>query len=129
MPLGAAAPKGAKAKKGAVIKMRKRNCRVQVRLDSKEYQAFIKRVRKSGLSQETYLRQLIAGTVPREAPPVEYFGFIRELHRLGSNMNQIAQKAHVLNVVDVKRYDENYRRLEKLIRDVTAAVILPAKYR
>ena len=32
--------------------MRKRNCRVQVRLDNKEYQGFMKAVRKSGLSQE-----------------------------------------------------------------------------
>ena len=36
--------------------MRKRNCRVQVRLDNKEYQGFMKAVRKSGLSQEVYLR-------------------------------------------------------------------------
>ena len=59
--------------------------------------------------------------------PPEYFEFMRELHNVGNNLNQVAQKAHVLNVIDVKRYDENCRRLEKLIRDVTAAVILPAK--
>lgn len=44
--------------------MRKRNCRVQVRLDNKEYQGFMKAVRKSGLSQEVYLRHLINGVVP-----------------------------------------------------------------
>ena len=107
--------------------MRKRNCRVQVRLDRDEYQAFMKCVKKTGLSQEVYLRHLSKGGVPREAPPPEYFDFIRELHNVGNNLNQVAQKAHVLNVIDVKRYDENCRRLEKLIRDVTAAVILPAK--
>ena len=107
--------------------MRKRNCRVQVRLDRDEYHAFMKSVKKTGLSQEVYLRHLIKGEFPREAPPPEYFDFIRELHNVGNNLNQVAQKAHVLNVIDVKRYDENCRRLEKLIRDVTAAVILPAK--
>ena len=35
-------------------------------------------------------------------------------------------KAHVLNVVDAKRYDEDSKRLDKLIREVTAAVVLPA---
>ena len=49
--------------------VRKRNNRVQVRLDSKEYQAFMKAVRKSGLSQEVYLRHLINGVVPQDAPP------------------------------------------------------------
>lgn len=51
--------------------MRKRNCRVQVRLDNKEYQGFMKAVRKSGLSQEVYLRHLINGVVPQDAPPVD----------------------------------------------------------
>ena len=46
--------------------MRKRNCRVQVRLDNKEYQGFMKAVRKSGLSQEVYLRHLINGVVPQD---------------------------------------------------------------
>ena len=51
----------------------------------------------------------------------------REMHYVGHNLNQIAQKAHVLNVVDAKRYDEDSKRLDKLIREVTAAVVLPAK--
>jgi len=109
--------------------MRKRNNRVQVRLDNKEYQAFSKAVRKTGLSQEVYLRHLINGVVPREAPPPEYFDFMRELQRVGNLLNQIAQKAHVLNVIDVKRYDEACRMLEKTLRDVVAAVVLPAKGR
>lgn len=107
--------------------MRKRNCRVQVRLDSKEYQAFIKSVKKTGLSQEVYLRHLINGSVPRESPLAEYYVFIKELHNIGNNLNQIAQKAHILNVIDIKRYDENCRRLEKLVRDITAAIILPER--
>lgn len=105
--------------------MRKRNCRVQVRLDNKEYQSFMKAVRKSGLSQEVYLRHLINGVVPQDAPPPAYYDFMRELHGIGNNFNQIAQKAHVLNVIDVRRYDEAMRRYEKLVREITQAVILP----
>lgn len=107
--------------------MRTRNCRIQVRLNRDEYQAFIKSVKKTGLTQEVYLRHLISGVVPREAPPPDYFLFMSELHNVGNNLNQIAQKAHVLNVVDVKRYDDNCRKLQQIISDVTQAVILPAK--
>ena len=107
--------------------MNNRNIEIKVRLNRKEAKALNKRVKKCRLSREGYLRHLINGEVPREAPPPEYFDFIRELHNVGNNLNQVAQKDHVLNVIDVKRYDENCRRLEKLIRDVTAAVILPAK--
>ncbi len=105
--------------------MRKRNCRVQVRLDSKEYQAFMKQVKKAGLSQEVYLRHLINGVVPQDAPPPAYFDFMRELHMVGNNLNQIAQKAHVLNVIDAPRYDTVAKRIENLIRDITRTVILP----
>ena len=107
--------------------LRKRNCRVQVRLDSKEYQSFVKQVKKAGLSQEVYLRHLINGVVPQDAPPPAYFDFMRELHLVGNNLNQIAQKAHVLNVIDAPRYDAAARQLETLIRDITAAVILPRR--
>lgn len=105
--------------------MRKRNCRVQVRLDNKEYQGFMKAVRKSGLSQEVYLRHLINGVVPQDAPPPDYFHFMRELHGVGNNLNQIAQKAHVLGVIDERRYDEEMKKFDQLVRDITKAVILP----
>lgn len=88
-----------------------RNCRVQVRLDNKEYQGFMKAVRKSGLSQEVYLRHLINGVVPQDAPPPDYYHFMRELHGVGNNLNQIAQKAHVLGVIDERRYDEEVKSL------------------
>ena len=75
-----------------MIRMRKRNCRVQVRLDNKEYQAFMKRVKKTGLSQEVYLRHLISGLVPQEAPPSEYFDFMKELYRVGNNLTKSHRK-------------------------------------
>ena len=107
--------------------MTKRNIEIKELLSRKEAENLNKQVKKCRLSREAYLRHLITGEVPREAPPPEYFAFMREMHYVGHNLNQIAQKAHVLNVVDAKRYDEDSKRLDKLIREVTAAVVLPAK--
>ena len=94
--------------------MRKRNCRVQVRLDNKEYQGFMKAVRKSGLSQEVYLRHLINGVVPQDAPPPDYYHFMRELHGVGNNLNQIAKRVNStgnLYQEDVADLQERYREL------------------
>lgn len=52
---------------------------------------------------------------------------MKELHKIGNNLNQIAQKAHVLNVVDVQRYDKAVRHFEQTVRVITEAVILPDK--
>ena len=41
---------------------------------------------------------------------------MRELHGIANNLNQIAQKAHTLNVVDVQRYDTCARQLETAIK-------------
>ena len=71
--------------------MRKRNVHVQFWLDKKEAEAFSKKVKRSGLSREAYLRHLVNGLVPQDAPPPAYYDFMRELHRIGGNLNQIAR--------------------------------------
>ena len=68
---------------------------------------------------------MINSIFPQDAPPPAYFDFMRELHGIGNNLNQIAQKAHVLGVMDERRYEEETRKFDQLIRDITKAVILP----
>jgi len=107
--------------------MRKRNIPIMFRLNRKEAECFDKKVKKSGLNREAYLRQLIQGAVPKDAPPPDYYAMMRELHKIGNNLNQIAQKAHVLNVIDVQRYDKDMRNFEETVKRITQAVILPEK--
>lgn len=105
--------------------MRKRDIPFLFRLNKEEAEAFNKRVEKSGLSREAYVRQAICGKIPREAPPSEYYTMMKEIHKIGNNLNQICQKAHVLNVIDVQRYDQDMRRFEQFVRLMTEAVVLP----
>ena len=105
--------------------MRKRNIRIQCWLNRKEVETLDKRAKRSGLSREAYIRQLISGFVPRDAPPPDYYGMMRELHRIGNDLNQIAQKAHALNVMDEQRYDAAVREFEAAVKTITSAVILP----
>ena len=44
---------------------------------------------------------------------------------VGNNLNQIAQKAHIQNVVDAQRYDTAVQQLEATVKKITDAVILP----
>ena len=107
--------------------MIKRNIAILFRLNRKEAEALDKRVKKSGLSREAYLRQLINGLVPRNAPPPDYYSMMRELHQIGNNLNQIAQKAHVLNVIDIQRYDQEVRKFRQAVEHITEAVVLPER--
>ena len=105
--------------------MRKRNVHIQFWLDKKETEVFQKKVKRSGLSREAYLRHLVNGLVPQDAPPPDYYAMMRELHGIDNNLNQIAAKAHTLNALDVQRYDENCCKLDDAVKAITAAVILP----
>ncbi len=105
--------------------MRKRNVKVQVWLDKKEAEQLQKKAKRSRLSVAAYIRHLIIGVVPREAPTADYYAMMRELYRIGNSMNQVAQKAHVLNVIDVQRYDAVVRTFEAAVREIAAAVVVP----
>ena len=107
--------------------MRKRNVHIQFWLDKQEAEHFNGHVKRSGLSRESYLRQLINGLVPTDAPPPDYFYMMKELHSIGVNLNQIAQKAHVLNVIDVQRFDAAIVLLKNAVVEITRAVMLPRK--
>lgn len=107
--------------------MRKRNVHIQFWLTRKEAEALDKRVKKSGLSREAYLRYVIDGLSPTDAPPPDYFAMMKLLHGIGNNLNQIAQKAHVLNVVDAQRYDDAVTAHNKALIEITDAVMRPRK--
>lgn len=105
--------------------MRKRNVPILFRLNKKEAELLDKKVKRSGLSREAYLRHLAAGFAPKEAPSPDYYAMMRELYGIGRNLTQIAQKAHALGVVDAGRYDAETRKLEAAVKRITDAVILP----
>jgi len=107
--------------------MRKRNRQIILRLDDNEHERFLRIVKKSGVSQSAYLRNLINGLIPTDLPPPDYHKMMNELRAIGNNMNQISQKAHVLNVIDSKRYDEAFTLLKEAIIEIVNAVNRPRK--
>lgn len=50
---------------------------------------------------------------------------VRELHYIGNNLNQIAMKAHALNVIDAKHYDDSVLLFEEAVHKILSAVLDP----
>lgn len=107
--------------------MRMRNRTVLLRLTDDELSCLRALVAKSGLSQEAYLRSLIAGLRPRDKPPPDYLAMMRELHAIGNNLNQIAAKLHATGKLDASRYDEETRKLAAALAGIAAAVSEPER--
>ena len=107
--------------------MRTRNIHIQFWLNKNEADAFDRLVKRSGLSRESYLRQLINGLVPTDVPPPDYHAMMQELRAIGASLDHIAHYANTLNIVDAEWYDENAAALNKAIVEITNAVMLPRK--
>ena len=107
--------------------MLKRNIKITFRLNKSENENLKKRIKKSGMSQEAYIRHLITGYIPADLPPPDYHVMMNELRSIGINLNQIAQKAHVLNVIDTRRYDEAFTMLKQALVEIINAVTRPRK--
>lgn len=104
--------------------MRKRNIHIQCWLSKKEADSFNKRVSKSGLSREAYLRHLITGFVPQDAPSPDYFAMMREIHNVRNALADIAATARTQGL-DTERYETECIKLDKSIKVITDAVLLP----
>lgn len=107
--------------------MRKRNIAVLFRLNRREAEQLDKNVKKSGLSREAYLRHLVGGEVPREAPSADFYAMMRELHRIGNHLNQICQMARASGVIDEARYEQDMKEYRRAIRLITEAIVMPEK--
>ena len=105
--------------------MNKRIYEIKVRMTADEMAHLNQLVAASGLSRETYLRMLISGVVPKEEPPPDFWAMMRELHAVGNNLNQIAMKAHVLNAIDVKHYNEGVQLFQDAVQNILSAVLDP----
>jgi len=80
--------------------MRKRQNRVQARLNDQEYAKFLNDVSKTVLKKEGYLRSLIAGKEIPVRQPEEYFEVRSLVSNMANNINQIARVANTCGEVD-----------------------------
>ena len=54
---------------------------------------------------------------------------MRQLYHCGNALNQIARKAHALNVIDAQRYDEEVRVFRETVKELNRVVLEPERIR
>ncbi len=107
--------------------MRKRNVQILFRLASDEAQEFDKKVKKSGLHRETFLREMIAGFTLREKPDKDFYSVMKQLTAIGNNLNQLAAKAQSLNFIDSPELEKQSREWAELQSAVQEKYLLPKR--
>jgi len=105
----------------------KRNIAKLVRLNTKEQQRLRKQAKKCGLSEEAYLRSLLNGFLPKELPPPDYHGMMRELNAIGNSINQIAARANATGFFLAEEYAGYMDEFRNAVLNIQRAVTQPEK--
>lgn len=105
--------------------MLKRNIKITFRLNAKEHQRLKKNVKKTGLSQETYIRTLLDGYAPKELPSPDYHSMMRELNAIGNSINQIAARANATGFFLAEEYAMYMQEFRRTALAIQRAVTQP----
>ena len=99
----------------------KREREIKVRFTDDELERLNSLVYASNAkSREDFVRLALTDTVIRQRPPAEYGQIVRELRRIGSNIDQILVKARTLGFVDEPMFvsaSRDIRRMDAVFTD------------
>lgn len=93
-------------KKKYVPQGRKRQHKIEVRLNDEEYFKLENTISKMETNRSEYLRKLIVGTRIKEKPPDEFYKYMKEFSLMGSNLNQIAERINTITKIEDWEYEE-----------------------
>lgn len=74
---------------------------MKIRFTKDELDYLTKKSHKAGLSRESFCRHILNGAVVKEAPSIDSVEMLRELKRIGYNLNQVLKRANSIWVLDV----------------------------
>lgn len=103
-------------KKRYIAQGRKRQHKIEVRLNDEEYFKLEDIISAMKTTKSDYLRKLIVGTRIKEKPPDEFYKYMKEFSLMGSNLNQIA--ATINTVAKAEDFIEENIEPKELIKNL-----------
>ena len=98
--------------------MRKRNIRKDIMLNEIENDKLISDCKKANISYGEYFRRLLMEKEIKEKPDREFYEVMKQLSKIGVNLNQIAYKANSTNNIDKDYYKKETEMWHKFAREV-----------
>lgn len=80
----------------------KKSYRINIKLITEEYYSLIAKVKKSGTTISSFVRECLKKGYVKERLSVEHVNYIRQLSGMANNLNQIAKKANTQGYTSVR---------------------------
>ncbi len=103
----------------------KRTIKKQFWLNQQEDNDLKDKAERTCLTEAALLRLLIRSYHPKEKPDEKFYHAMRELSLIGSNINQLAAKAHSLVFIDAQKLDEEVKRWHQFQSDIEREFLRP----
>ncbi len=89
---------------------------IHFRVTPKEYETIRTNQVKTGLRMSEYARKLLMGNVVVTAPPADLNILIREIKRVGSNLNQLLRKLNSLGIAHSYELDNCATDIQEVLK-------------
>lgn len=99
--------------------MRSRTNQIIIRLSDEELADLNEKVSRAGGSRESFCRHILNGAMVKEAPSIDSIEMLRELKRIGYNLNQVLKRANTIGLLDVPEL----RRVVDEVRLTTESIL------
>lgn len=98
--------------------LRKRKNRIHIYLNDTELEKLTQKHKDADLSREEFCRRVLSGVEVKQGPSLEVAMLLKELNRIGTNINQIAVKANTVGFIDVNKLDAEINQLDIIERTI-----------
>lgn len=108
----------------ADVNKRKRPLRVYIYVTNKELEEIKLKAKAAGINVCEFGRRALFGAPVMEAPSVGYIELIREVKRVGSNLNQLVHKLNMTGYVHQDELENCIKEIEE-VKDMLYRVYIP----
>lgn len=105
--------------------MRVRQIKKQYYLNEEENEILKNKCLLTGYNEGSLIRSLLIGFKPKEKPPIEFYNAIKEIRKIGININQIALIANSTNKIDLIKLEFVLNELNDIIKELKNKYLKP----
>ena len=99
----------------------KRTLEMKIRFTRAELDALTKKARKTNYSREGFSRAVLNGVEVKEAPSADTLLLLRELKRVGYNLDQLLKRANSIGLLDVPQMRKVLENVDTAAKTVISA--------